>query len=57
MARLDRLMTAKGIAQLGAVLGRSFSYVLLQAVSELDEATLQRELARLVEACASDQRA
>jgi tetratricopeptide (TPR) repeat protein len=43
-------MTAKGIAQLGAVIGRQFSYELLQAVSQLDEATLQRELRRLVEA-------
>jgi predicted ATPase len=50
MARLDRLLTAKGIAQLGAVLGRQFSFELLQAVSQLDEATLQRELHQLVEA-------
>jgi predicted ATPase/class 3 adenylate cyclase len=50
MARLDRLLTAKGIAQLGAVLGRQFSFELLQAVSHLDEATLQRELHQLVEA-------
>lgn len=50
MARLDRLLTAKGVAQLGAVIGRHFSYKLLQAVASLDDATLQRELARLVEA-------
>jgi predicted ATPase/predicted transcriptional regulator len=50
MARLDRLISAKGIAQLAAVIGRQFSYELLQAVSQLDEATLQRELSRLVEA-------
>jgi predicted ATPase len=50
MARLDRLMTAKGIAQLGAVIGRQFSYALLQAVSQVDEATLHKELRRLVEA-------
>jgi class 3 adenylate cyclase/predicted ATPase len=49
MARLDRLMTGKIIAQLGATIGRQFSYVLLQAVSQSDEATLQRELGRLVE--------
>src|SRR5262249_55936927 len=49
MARLDRLMTGKVIAQLGATIGRQFSYVLLQAVSQSDEATLQRELGRLVE--------
>jgi class 3 adenylate cyclase/predicted ATPase len=50
MARLDRLVTAKGVAQLGAVIGRQFTYELLQAVSSLDKSTLQRELERLVEA-------
>jgi class 3 adenylate cyclase len=50
MARLDRLVTAKGIAQIGATIGRQFSYVLLQAVSQLDEVLLQHELGRLVEA-------
>jgi predicted ATPase/class 3 adenylate cyclase len=49
MARLDRLVTARGVAQLGAVIGRQFPYALLRAVSELDEATLQRELGRLRE--------
>src|SRR5262249_16904164 len=39
MARLDRLVTAKGIAQLGATIGRQFSYGLLQAVSQLDAST------------------
>jgi predicted ATPase len=50
MARLDRLVTAKGIAQLAAVIGRQFAYPLLQVVSQVDEMTLQRELGRLVEA-------
>jgi TOMM system kinase/cyclase fusion protein len=50
MARLDRLATVKGLAQLGATLGREFSYGLLQAVSPWDEATLQRGLQQLVEA-------
>ena len=50
MARLDRLVSAKGIAQLAAVIGRQFSYELLQAVSQADEAMLQHELGRLVEA-------
>jgi predicted ATPase len=50
MARLDRLMTAKVIAQLGATIGRQFSYTLLQAVAQLNERTLQEELHRLVEA-------
>ena len=50
MARLDRLSTIKEVAQLGAIIGREFSYELIQAVSPLDEATLQRELTRLVDA-------
>jgi class 3 adenylate cyclase/predicted ATPase len=50
MARLDRLVTAKGIAQLAAVLGRQFAYALLQRVSQVDAMTLQRELGRLVDA-------
>jgi predicted ATPase len=50
MARLDRLETAKGIAQIGAVIGREFIYELLQAVSPQDEVTLQAGLAQLVEA-------
>lgn len=50
MARLDKLSTVKEVAQLGATLGREFSYELLQAVSALDETTLQRELGQLIEA-------
>jgi class 3 adenylate cyclase/predicted ATPase len=50
MARLDRLAEAKAVAQLGATLGREFSYELLQAVASVDEATLQRGLAQLVDA-------
>ena len=50
MARLDRLAAVKGLAQLGATLGREFSYALLQAVSPWDEETLQRGLQQLVEA-------
>src|SRR5262249_50236270 len=50
MASLDRLVTAKAVAQYAAVIGRQFSYALLQAVSQLDEAMLQHELGRLVEA-------
>ena len=56
MARLDRLGPAKGLAQLSATLGRQFSYELLQAVSTLDEASLQRDLERLVEAALLYQR-
>jgi class 3 adenylate cyclase/predicted ATPase len=50
MARLDRLDTAKSVAQLGATIGRQFTYELLCAVAPMDEATLQRELGRLLEA-------
>jgi predicted ATPase len=50
MARLDALVTAKGVAQYGAVIGRQFSYELLQRVSQLDETMLQHELKRFVEA-------
>jgi class 3 adenylate cyclase len=50
MARLDRLSSAREIAQLSATLGREFSYELLQAVSPVDEAMLQQGLRQLVEA-------
>jgi class 3 adenylate cyclase/predicted ATPase len=48
MARLDQHRMAKEVAQLGAVLGREFAYEMLQALSPLDDATLQAALARLV---------
>jgi predicted ATPase len=50
MARLDRLGPVKEVAQLGATLGRTFSYKLLRAVLPRDEAMLQRALAALVQA-------
>ena len=50
MARLDRLATVKEVAQLGATLGREFSYELLQAVAPVAEASLQQALVKLVEA-------
>jgi predicted ATPase len=50
MARLDRLGTARDVAQLGAVVGREFAYDVLQALAPLDETTLQARLAQLVEA-------
>ena len=50
MARLDRLATVKAVAQLGAVLGRTFSYEVLQTVTPLAEVALQQALARLVDA-------
>ena len=50
MARLDRLADGKAVAQLGAVLGRTFAYELLRAVAPLDELALWRGLAQLVQA-------
>ena len=50
MARLDRLATARDVAQTGAVLGREFSYELLRAVSPVEEPSLQQALAKLVDA-------
>ncbi len=47
---MDRLAPVKEIAQLGATLGREFSYELLHAVSPLDEDSLQQGLRQLVEA-------
>lgn len=49
-ARLDRLAVGKETAQLGATLGREFSYALIQTVSPLAEDRLQAELAGLVDA-------
>jgi predicted ATPase len=49
-ARLDRLGSARETAQIGAVLGRGFSYALLQSVADLDEGALQSALERLAEA-------
>jgi predicted ATPase len=51
LARLDRLgPTAKEIAQIGAAIGREFSYELLAAVARPGEAELQDALRRLVDA-------
>jgi len=50
MARLDQLGPAKGTAQLGATIGREFSYALLQAVTHLDEDLVRQDLKQLVEA-------
>src|SRR5205085_1005888 len=49
MARLDRLGPSKEIVQLGATLGREFSYELLHTVSNRDEGSLQHGLKQLVE--------
>ena len=47
MARLDRLAAVKDIAQIGAAIGREFSYPLLHAVVGRDERTLRAALAQL----------
>ena len=60
-ARLDRLTDAKGVAQLGAAIGRQFSYELLavsygllatvsKTTASVDSRALRRNLARLVDA-------
>jgi class 3 adenylate cyclase/predicted ATPase len=46
-ARLDRLGEAREVAQIGAVLGRDFTYALLRAVSEVEDFALQSALDRL----------
>ena len=49
-ARLDRIgSTAKEIAQVGAAIGREFSYQLLAATSQRSPSHLQQALTRLVE--------
>ncbi len=50
MARLDRLATVKEIAQIGAAIGREFTYGLLNAVVGRDEASLRSALAQLEDA-------
>ncbi len=50
MERLDRLGTAKEVAQMGAVLGREFPYALLRRLSPLGDAELQAALAQLAHA-------
>jgi predicted ATPase len=48
MARLDRLASVRLVAQIGAAIGREFSYALLRAVSRLSEKELEVALAGLV---------
>src|SRR5207302_33534 len=48
MARLDRLGTAKEVAQLGAALGREFPHSLLAAVAGVPDQDLDSALERLV---------
>src|SRR4051794_2202537 len=50
MSRLDRLGSAKSIAQMAAVIGREFSYELLRDICDVPEEHLREELYRLVDA-------
>jgi predicted ATPase len=57
MARLDRLgPAAKRVAQIGAAIGREFTYELAAAVGELAEERFQEALQRLVDAGLAFQR-
>jgi len=49
MARLDRLAPVREVAQIGAVVGREFSYELLSVVAGLPKKKLDEALAQLVE--------
>jgi class 3 adenylate cyclase/predicted ATPase len=50
MARLDRSVLVKEIAQIGAAIGRQFTYALLRAVSAMEESDLKEALSKLEEA-------
>jgi class 3 adenylate cyclase/predicted ATPase len=50
MARVDRLGSAREVLQIGAAIGREFSYEILAAVAGLPDAVLQDALIRLTEA-------
>jgi hypothetical protein len=50
MARLDRLGNVKAVAQIGAAIGRSFSFRQLSAVAEMSEGELNTALSRLSDA-------
>jgi len=50
MARLDRLAPVREISQIGAAIGRDFSYALIHAVAGRDEPALKEALSQLEEA-------
>src|SRR5262249_35310903 len=50
MARLDRLASVREVAQIGAAIGREFSYSLVQALVACDESALKHGLAQLEQA-------
>ena len=49
MARLDRFMPVKEVAQIGAAIGREFSYELIAAIAPMPQVQLNDSLARLTE--------
>ena len=49
MARLDKLIPVKEVAQIGAAIGREFSYHLLAALSPMSQPDLDAALERLVD--------
>ena len=49
MARLDRFMPVRESAQIGAAIGREFSYEMIEAVAPMPQAQLDDALARLCE--------
>ena len=50
MSRLDRMDQAREVAQVGAAIGREFTYELLAAVSAIDESRLKSSLRQLSDA-------
>jgi predicted ATPase len=50
MARLDRMTSAKEVAQLGATIGREFSFDLLSAIAPVEGEQLRAALRQLVDA-------
>lgn len=50
VARLDRMSAVKELAQLGATIGREFSFELIKAVSVMEESSVEDGLNKLVNA-------
>ncbi len=50
MARLEQGAPVRSVAQVGAAIGRSFSFVLLALVCSMEHSELERALAKLVDA-------
>jgi len=49
MARLDQLTDGRDVAQVGAIIGREFTFSLLQAITKTDETQLRNDLTKLAE--------